>query len=117
LKYLTKMSTILLRNILVKKAVSWKWWRFKTRSQQAESIVYTEGWHPARAPLAEDAGKPGIDCIAFASSQKMLAGHVIQRRLLGEPCAVYTEAGGQLPGEAGIKQLIAFSKLLPPQRG
>ena len=36
------------------------------------------------ASLAQDPVKPGVDLVAFTAGQKMLAGHVVKRRILGE---------------------------------
>ena len=63
-----------------------------------------------KAPLAQDAGKPGVDSVAFATSQKMLAGDVVKRGRRGQPCAGHAEPVGQLPGEPWIKRLIAFAE-------
>jgi len=65
---------------------------------------------PPGAPLAQDAGKPGVDSAAFAASQKMLASDVVKRGCRGEPCAGHAQPVGQLQSEPRIKRLVAFAE-------
>src|SRR5260370_39499777 len=48
----------------------------KVESSNAGQIAKGATRHGA--PLAQDAGKPGVDSVAFAASQKMLAGDVVK---------------------------------------